>query len=319
MIYTMPNALIYPNENLSVANIISQMGVTVGSPTFMGSPSQEYYNRAYITQGKRSHGDSCPSAFVNALASGPSSPLATSYWDYGSPWVSVGIGNTNTTTNARIVFGSIEAYILKLSTNQWVKLEETDGNLKFGLNYYSLTAFGASTVADAKATGRTNIPGFNVYSDNATRNAPNAVTTNYRVMHNTATGRKALPGGGVDFGGLFVTCKVKVVPEIYGAALNGVTALYASVGFDFFPNATQQLNTGEMINLGYWPGSGESEYLLLPTDGSWQRLYYIPYMDDGAFVANTSAYAIANNKANLCFTEVQITANPPQLLPNSLY
>jgi len=314
MLYIPCDTLFYPNETLVTANIYSQMGTV--AETLKGNPPQEYYKRAYMTMANIPHGSAIPPTYIAKLAN---DAIKNVWWDTGAPWVIAGSADSNTCTNARVLVAAMEVYVLRKSTGKWEKLVENDGKLNFGLDYYQISPLSFIGAADRKVAGKVNLPSFNDFSNVGTRGTNVSAATDYRMMHNAAHSKVALPGGGIDLAGIFVTCKASLISESGDLSFNGVCKKYASIGFDFWPTLSSSL-AGDMAfssGASYNPGSGQSQFVLLPTDGSWLRLYYIPYLGSGAFIDTTPAYYQANGAAAMTLTAAQIAANTPKLLPNT--
>lgn len=303
----------YPKDDLVLNDIISQMGVT--SEIIKGNPSQEFYKRAFMVMGNIPHGNALPSSYVSSLAN---NSIANTWWDAGAPWIDIVSGDSNTCTNARVLISALETYILRKSTNKWEKLFDHDGNIRSGLDYYNIGSYSYTAKADKKIIGNKNLNSFNDFSNVGARGTDVLSSTDYRLLHKQIHKIKSLPGGGVDLGGLFVTCLVKLVSESGDSSFNGVCKKYARIGFDFFPTITSSLTTDMAFSVGnsYNPGSGGSSFTLIPTNNEWFRLFYIPYLDNGAYLDNTSLYYTTNGSSSMCLTNTQITNKKPILLPN---
>lgn len=302
----LPEGAAYPESNITAADVYSQMGAS--AEAMKGSPTNQYYLTAYLTMANIAHGSAAPTGYINKLAT--PGPIQNSYWDAGAPWVQVISADANTCTNARFIVANAETYILRHSTGKWEKLAENDGTLVYGLDKYVISTYSVVGAATKKVAGIDNSWSFNDYSGGT-----------YNVLHNAFHRKVPLPGGGADLAGLFVTAKVKLVDENGGTSFTGTCKKYASLGFDFWPTMDSSLS-GDMAFKApytggeYNPGSGSSQFVLVPTDGSWLRLYYIPYVAGGAFIDTNSAYHAAHGTAGMTFTAAQIAANPPILLPN---
>lgn len=317
MIFLPNQSLVYPNESFSASDVVSQMGLVAET---LKNNTLPYFQKAYITMGNRPHSDSVPTYgqthYVNLDKN--------RYWNAFVPWINILAAAANTTTNARVIVTAVEVYVLRKSTGTWQKATETDGNLHNGaLNYYSANYDTFIGAADAAVVGRENIPSYNSYSNVATRNAPDATDTYFKNLHNSVHPISNLPGGGADLDMIFATCKVKLIAEDGSLTFNGTTKKYASLGIDYFPETNSSYNgpDGDLYTPGvpiYNPGCGQNAHTMIPTDGSWLRLFYTPYEDgSNTFVVADSPYITANGAAATCASLSKITANPPKLLPNT--
>jgi hypothetical protein len=249
--------------------------VAQASPHFvMGSPSLSWViaKGAYLYQGNRMHGDSAPSWYSSTFSQ--PGDIFTRYWDALAPWGVMWTDATNTTTNAAACMYDVQIYTLSKDTGGWSRVPAGNGIPVYPFSFYPLDrltyppdATGTFIVADGVAT-RLGCSNVLTPADRATASAD---TAKYRILHNALHPMVEVDGS--DVGGVFATMQAKLF-TVDGAALNGVTKIYAQIGVDYKPDLASAINTAEFLGVYYYVGAGAGNLIELPADGSPVRVSF---------------------------------------------
>lgn len=301
-------------DAITLSHLVTMMSaLPQGSSQFlMGvtDPNQLWTMGAYIQQGFRMHGDSVPSWAAAALTDPTKNDVGgvlQRYWNAINSWAVIWPHSTNTTTNAFVSIFDAQLYVLSSSTGKWTRVDSGNGSMPFVFPYYDMT-----TAAWQQAGSFFNDPLYSRYATATVRNAANrgaAATipgdeSKFSYAHNAII--PFLTVDGSDVAGVFATCKARMF-TIDGAAFNGTTKIMMDIGVDFKPETSTALNAGEFAGLTYYPGSGGSDWIQLPTDGSIQRLSYCTVGGSGFSVrldnSNDGTWS-ANNRVYLTYDEI---------------
>lgn len=310
-------------DEITLTHIVEMSSaIPVGSPQFLMSvpdPNKISTLGAFIQQGWRMHGDSAPYWWANALTdpnkNNPGTGVLQRYWNALDIWGVAWPGLDNTTTNANVAFWDIQAYVLLTSTGKWTRIDNGNGRPIYPLNYYNFANFSLSSAGTAIYDPTYSRMGMNNVPNSADRSAASSDTTKYRIAHNALTDWINVDGS--DVAGIFGTAKARMY-TINGAAYNGVTKIYCSVGCDLKPELSSSHGVGELAGVDYYPGSGGSSRILMPTDGSIQRISFCTVGGTGFSInitnANDGTWS-ANNRVYMTYAE--IAANLPTLKFNT--
>lgn len=320
-------------DEITLAHIVTMMNsIPAEDPQFLMSqeannPYQLWTKGAYIKMGFRMNGDAVPSGDAATLTNAnagvggvvdindPVNGVLHRWWNAISPWTVIWPHESNTTTNAAVSIFDIQLYVLLESTGQWTRIDGRNGSQRYAQTYYA-TDTHAWQQAGAFLHDPVNFRLANALVRNAgDRGAPSALESKFSYLHNTLTGWIEVDGS--DVIGVFSTFKARMF-STDGAAYNGVTNVRIDAGVDFQPELTSALNTGELAGLTYYPGSGGSDWIQLPTDGSVQRVSYCTVGGSGFDTlldnANDGTWSATNNPY-LSYSE--IAAKLPVLRFNS--
>ena len=319
-------------DPITLAHIVSTMdSVSSSAPQFLMGVTDitELWKKgAYLQMGNRAKGDAVPSwaaaSLTNANAgvggvvdiNDPVNGVLHRWWNAVNAWAVIFPHSTNTNTNGAVSIFDTQLYVLLTSTGKWTRIDNGNGSFPFVFPYYN-----TDTGAWQQAGSWFNDPLYSRQATAVVRTAGDrgsAATipgdeAKFSYAHNTLTGWKSIDGS--DVAGVFATCKARLFS--LSGALNGTPKIMMDIGVDFAPETTSVLNTGELAGLTYWPGSGGSNWIQLPNDGSIQRISFCTVGGTGFNTmldnANDGTWSAANR---VYLTYDEISAKLPVLIFN---
>lgn len=241
-------------------------------------------NGAYFYQGARMHGDSVPNWAGLALSmtdpsiNTPVTGVLKRYWNCLNAWGVIWVGSTNTTTNAFCNIFDVQQYVLLASTNQWTRVDNSNGNPAYTMSWWNLDNLitgttGVDYYSPARRRGWSNVPaGDSGLGTAGDRSTLSATTSKYRLLHTALLPMIEVDGSDV------IGVMIKAKAQLFTAsneALNGVTSFGVQVGCDFKPELTSALDTGELAGMTYYPGSGGGRQIILDTLNEVKEIHYI--------------------------------------------
>ncbi len=312
------NMLVANQDEITLEHLTSCMGVNDGT---WKDPAAgwltSFANYAYITTGRRLHGDNQPTAWVNSLTNRGTdpditqitqpgadpatwyNPMLVNYWNRINCWGTIVQEASNTCTNAYAAIYDIQLYILSASTGQWSRVNSShNGRPSFPLLWYPKNTFTGS------------ITGVNSYDDYGNAGWTNFYTGIEKNLHNAL-----MPGQVVDASdviGVMATCKARLFNPA-GTAFDATPKIMVEIGMDNKYN-TDTLGSGTLSGVTYLPGMAGSASKLLPADGSSIRVTVSTMRTTDTVVGNAFNSVWTDDPANIPYlSEAEMAANLPVL------
>lgn len=281
-------------DEFDMAESLVHMGLNEDGAVIMGyTGAGQWKDGGKIMRGSECHGVSLPQFWIDGWNPAPehAANLAycqNNYWNAGNPWFVIFPRNDNACTNAAVEWRNAEVYYLSKTTGKWVRVSGDATRVLGSVEYYNIVNFtGSGVTADQVfVPGGSNIPGF-CTAIAAARGSASADTANYRAMHTSLLAYRALPGS--DVAAFFITCEVRVQPTD-GVAFNATPKIMMQLGMDLEPLDTDKVGTGKLSGASYKVSVANSRFSLIPTDGSWRRLYCSTYAGPQTIVGMSAAY-----------------------------
>ena len=283
--------------------------------------------RAFVTMGKRPHGDNVSATFkASAIAaygdppSGDGTGLLSSPWEAILPWVVVSPSAANRCTNAGVMLHDAQVQYFSIAQQKWIALSSlADRYDLYEMSYFVSSNFNFDANADKVYATRYNLPLYSCVKTTGDRTSEDSgppTTSKYRLLHNgVSTGRIAVDWD--DIGGIFVSVAARMI-SVDGAAYNSAdNELLLQVGADYYPELAYGTGAGMLTSLTGVPAVGGSGFQLIPTDGTSKHFYFVSanINDDTYFVSN-SDYVLANGGSGTinAMSAATLQANVPQIM-----
>ncbi|MCB1947490.1 hypothetical protein [Nitrosomonas sp.] len=246
--------------------------------------SAGWAKQARIDFGAAPRGDNSPQWWQ------PENPVykSSDYWNAIIPWFVVYPGESHAATNVRVIVSDINLYILKKSTNQWVRVNSaTNPNGQKHQLHIS-----PSTASDSVDV-RVEPSGEMSYKLNSAMNP----------IHGWISPKLAIDGA--DIKAVYATMKTRLILDNPNGTDDTAHAqLAASVGVDYYPAIDSVLS--DFHPETYVPAAGFSKFSLIKTT---TRTHYFATIDPPGPNQTGAKYAERNR-----FTTISITdflSNPP--------
>lgn len=289
------NPQIISADQFDMTASLAHMGLNENGAVIMAyAGSGQWKDGGKIVRGNECHGSSLPQFWVddwdpNPLYTDELAYCQNNYWNAVNPWFVIYPKDDNTCTNAAVQWRGAEVYYLSVADGLWHRVSSQATRVLRSVEYYTASTFvGSGVTADQIfVPGGGNIPGF-CPAISAARGAPSSTTTDYRAMHTSLLDYDVIDGS--DVAGFFATCEVRVQP-VDGVAFNATPKILMQLGMDLEPTSTDTVGTGYLVGASYKVSVSNSRFNLIPTDGSWRRLYCSTYLHADTIPPSVAAYA----------------------------